>query len=1120
MRNTLRLLGIIALAALIGFGLIACNDGSTSTDDTVNNKTPIESDYDIECGEHIYDGYVKVANIQPKSGKSQGAVHVYYNGKTDKVPPKDIGDYEVTFDVMPVSGWNKAEGLKAGTLSIVSASSVRFHPVVDDFIIEGTGTYPLDGSIRRVTVVAKDGKTQGPVTIFYNGGTALPSTKDAADYAVTFNVGASGDYYAATGLVAGNLTIMAARVPELGDFDISGRSQIYDPVNMTKRLLNVVPKAGGSQGRIFQKFTGIEGTAYPANFTAPWTVGTYNVEITVEQWENYEQKTFDAGVMKIELQRGTPPALGNPSIEDFDITGSVVGGDWDKTWTFPQYDGTRKVVSVNAIKDKTLGVINVRYFNFYGNQIYGEYMEEIDGNLVAVPPKNAGDYQVLIEVGESYGYNPSQTGYYAIKGPVITIPKRTPKPEDFEVWLGAATGNPGLFGVGQASWRNIDENNEIGPYTYKNKGYSVRLRSKVDKTMLDGVTWTRVTYNDKTETQYGVDIGPKNAGKYAVKLDLLPSDNYTTYAGFAVGTLEILKATPAPLDYILGNDPGTYQLTGGSGSNQDDPIKGGGNTMTDAEPDTGEPSIVSVTRRTQPADDDIVCSPAKVKLFVNGVEVAKTTVDSNGRITDSYENLAGDKTKFPANAGKYPITLEVEGADNWNAATIKLGDFEIKKAVVKLEDFDFTNYFAQTAYTVVESLYPAKTNRTNGKTTLKYFKYNPDDVTRVAYAKANEGRWTEKLPQTEGYYRVLLYVEEGDNYLAANYFPADADETNADISKNKYSAFKVVWDYIPGETTAIKYGLVVNPVYIRSVTDYRNWVKAVKGNIADGKLDAASEFVVNFEITEPPLTEAQGAELKTLLQDPAVKIHANFAGTEIKTPADKADGTPDFEDLEAIVTTTEGTSPGSVAFGAGSFEDCVSLLKVTFPPELADLGTGAFKGCSNLKDIDMGAGPVADGFIIGEEAFKGTVIEKLVLASTLGTIGKSAFEGVETLKAITVPGGDETASLAEIHRAAFKDCVNLAAVDIPNSVTRIDVEAFAGCSKLVTVYFIDLDEIENLGEGLAAGEEDLGLETFPGDLVAKFTGYPEPNTLGGAGLYRRTLGYEAWTNQDKPYGRD
>jgi len=76
-------------------------------------------------------------------------------------------------------------------------------PVAGDFDV-GNLTQEAD-AIKAVTITPKSGKSNGAITIYYNGNTALPTA--AGSYSVTFDVAADGDWKAATKLYAGLLTI-------------------------------------------------------------------------------------------------------------------------------------------------------------------------------------------------------------------------------------------------------------------------------------------------------------------------------------------------------------------------------------------------------------------------------------------------------------------------------------------------------------------------------------------------------------------------------------------------------------------------------------------------------------------------------------------------------------------------------------------------------------------------------------------------------------------------------------------------------------------------------------------------------------------------------------------------
>jgi hypothetical protein len=84
----------------------------------------------------------------------------------------------------------------------------RATPTDADFTIGGTGTFTYDGNPKTVTVTPKEDKSNGTITVKYNGSTTAPSA--AGEYTVTFDVAEGTNYNAANGFPAGTLTITIA----------------------------------------------------------------------------------------------------------------------------------------------------------------------------------------------------------------------------------------------------------------------------------------------------------------------------------------------------------------------------------------------------------------------------------------------------------------------------------------------------------------------------------------------------------------------------------------------------------------------------------------------------------------------------------------------------------------------------------------------------------------------------------------------------------------------------------------------------------------------------------------------------------------------------------------------
>ena len=102
-----------------------------------------------------------------------------------------------------------------------------------------------------------------------------------------------------------------------------------------------------------------------------------------------------------------------------------------------------------------------------------------------------------------------------------------------------------------------------------------------------------------------------------------------------------------------------------------------------------------------------------------------------------------------------------------------------------------------------------------------------------------------------------------------------------------------------------------------------------------------------------------------------------------------------------------------------------------------------------------------------DDCFAGlTSVVRVTLPSTLREIGGNAFSGCVSLEEINLPEG-----LPEIRNGTFRDCRSLKKIRLPESVTRIGDEAFAGCSALEAV---------NLPDGLKSiGKAAFRQETEP-----------------------------------------
>ena len=160
-------------------------------------------------------------------------------------------------------------------------------PLAGDFSFN-LGTYTYDGSNKPIAqpggITPNTGKTNGAITILYNGSVAAP--RAAGSYTVTFNVAASsdGNWTAASGLSAGNLVVGKANLTA-SDFNVSSNTHTYDTSAKTANVAfsnaNFNSDANAGDGLLFDVSYGAGNDADQTN------AGTYSIYIDVTAAANF-----------------------------------------------------------------------------------------------------------------------------------------------------------------------------------------------------------------------------------------------------------------------------------------------------------------------------------------------------------------------------------------------------------------------------------------------------------------------------------------------------------------------------------------------------------------------------------------------------------------------------------------------------------------------------------------------------------------------------------------------------------------------------------------------------------------------------------------------------------------
>jgi hypothetical protein len=1073
MRNTLRLLGIIALVALIGFGLIACNDGSTTTttEKIIIPKSPIEDDFIYEgFGERVQSPDVKDVSIKHKDSTYDGVITIFYNGSLTNGQPLGLGTYIITFNASPSTDgkWGYSRNLVAPSLEVIAQPKPdRVDPNPELFKYEGFGefkkTVPATPRGARIT------STYGAMVsrIRYNGSEIIPDDGTVAEYTVTFHVEEGVGYYAADLTAPYKIKIWEG-VPVLQqDFLISGLSQVYD-ANGVRRAVTVTPKVGASQGNQTLWYTGVSPTVYPRNLLPPWEKGSYTVTMDVAEDGNFQAiKDISIGTLVIDAA-ATGANRRAYRIDDF--RWEKFGGDDDWSGAY-SWDGEPKGFYIEPANS----TIRTGKITFYYNEImdggdpnYGDDILDDNGvikygkELVDEYPTDAGTYQVSFKVDESVNYSDITTGANNPIGKTdrLALPERLvirpvdPKKEDFKVKL----QDPSLPNIQDLVYVPIGENVVIGTHTYKNINYPVDImyRGKLAN------NWLNIFYDGNTVTQpdpntgLPVDIGPVNANPagYRVTFTLKPTKNLLTVGSAAVaGRLIIEKATPT-LDHYTIVPPSTTGTAFGA-----------------------TPSLGTVTRKPSGGPDGLVISP--------------------GRIVDAYTNLPSGTTvpSTTTGVGTYVRSFTVEAPTtapdslNWNATppgvTFNVGTVRIIKAAIPdtgVWSISDTDYHVQSAYNVKgisQFVTVSSANVTRyGNFEVRYLEGNGN--TPPTWPPNNGvGNSTTVVPQKEGRYGVKIFFAGNDNFNA-----------NSFVIENGFTG------EFPSTVSKV-FGLVVNPLIIRNMGIFKSWLGYVSPLVNSPGFSTITQYNVVLVLTEfnsdeynpksqAPTDECQDTMWDLLKAYSNVPVHLNFNFDET------AELFTEFADRTTI--------------REGAFAGLTNIKKVTFlnaDTTGIELDTGAFKDCEKLTEVPAGVE------IIGDEVFQGTGITSLQLSSSrpITYIGVGAFKDLANFTGITLASG-YVPDLGEIGASAFEN-TKIANLTVYDSIETIGQAAFKGCP-LEKVTF----EAEEFG--VDADENYLiREEAFPGDLVEK---YQYTDGTGGTGLYTNVVMGDkiVWSNQDRP----
>ena len=119
------------------------------------------------------------------------------------------------------------------------------------------------------------------------------------------------------------------------------------------------------------------------------------------------------------------------------------------------------------------------------------------------------------------------------------------------------------------------------------------------------------------------------------------------------------------------------------------------------------------------------------------------------------------------------------------------------------------------------------------------------------------------------------------------------------------------------------------------------------------------------------------------------------------------------------------------------------LKKVVLPSSLKSIGTSAFYGCTKLEEINLPAGLQS----IGNYAFaRCKSLKSVEIPDSVESMGANVFQECTSLQTVSITG-----SLKTVPVRAFEGCSNLTTVTLKNGIEVLDSNAFSECSSLVSI---------------------------------------------------------------------
>lgn len=178
--------------------------------------------------------------------------------------------------------------------------------------------------------------------------------------------------------------------------------------------------------------------------------------------------------------------------------------------------------------------------------------------------------------------------------------------------------------------------------------------------------------------------------------------------------------------------------------------------------------------------------------------------------------------------------------------------------------------------------------------------------------------------------------------------------------------------------------------------------------------------------------------------------------------------------------------------GESAFSGASSLSEIIILKSVSAVGSNAFSGCTELT-VKLEADAIPTGWstdfnpdgceiILGVDGGSGITADGLRYEeSNSGELKITAYEG--SAQRLVIPDTIDGKVVSAIAENAFRDCVQLLSLTLPEGLTEIEPGAFSGCVKLIEIYNLSDSITLNLGSESHGGaaERALSVHTLESD---------------------------------------